>query len=514
MKTISGKLRIAIIGLVVAAAAIDPAAAAAGAPVAVSSAAADPFARCRADFPELQPGTLYPNSEVEPFVATNPSNPRYIVAVWQQDRWSNAGGRGNVTATSFDGGTSWRTVTDTKTSLCTGGTEANGGAMFRASDPWLAFGADGTAYLISVGIPYFDQSAIFVNESTDGGASWSDPTVLTSEASNAFNDKPSITADPNAPRFVYAVWTRYELPDEHAAPPAEMHGSGFRGPIWFSRSTDGGRSWGAAHAIHDPGELNEAFAEQIVVLPDDARFHGELVALFDANYTQTKASGVRGHHVALIRSGDKGASWSDETRVARALAVPVVDPLTAAPVRPGRFYPDVALDHRTGALYAVWHDGRFSAGRYDDIALTMSTDGGSTWTAPVRVNQTPPTPDTGNRQAFTPSVEVAADGSVGVGYYDFRNNGRDADATRPLDTDRFLARCGRPSVSAAGLCDGDWVETRLTPKSFDLRMAPNANGLFLGDFVGLASAGTSFISIFPQSNSQADPATVYLASAP
>jgi hypothetical protein len=49
---------------------------------------------------------------------------------------------------------------------------------------------------------------------------------------------------------------------------------------------------------------------------------------------------------------------------------------------------------------------------------------------------------------------------------------------------------------------------------FDLRTAPNASGLFLGDYVGLASAGTTFVSLFPQANGPADPATVYFTSVP
>src|SRR5215211_984930 len=45
-----------------------------------------------------QPGTLYPGAEVEPWVASNPADERNLVAVWQQDRWSNGGSQGNLTA--------------------------------------------------------------------------------------------------------------------------------------------------------------------------------------------------------------------------------------------------------------------------------------------------------------------------------------------------------------------------------------------------------------------------------
>ena len=85
--------------------------------VAVSSTSASPFAGCSADFPDLQPGELVPNGEVEPFLAVNPTNPSNLVAVWQQDRWTTLSSRGHVVATSFDGGLSWTVITATKNSF-------------------------------------------------------------------------------------------------------------------------------------------------------------------------------------------------------------------------------------------------------------------------------------------------------------------------------------------------------------------------------------------------------------
>ena len=41
-----------------------------------------------------QSGALYPNAEVEPWVAVNPTNPGNLVGVWQQDRWSNGSANG------------------------------------------------------------------------------------------------------------------------------------------------------------------------------------------------------------------------------------------------------------------------------------------------------------------------------------------------------------------------------------------------------------------------------------
>src|SRR5271155_3322348 len=36
-----------------------------------------------------QTGTDYINSAVEPSIAVDPTNPRHLIGVWQQNRWSN-----------------------------------------------------------------------------------------------------------------------------------------------------------------------------------------------------------------------------------------------------------------------------------------------------------------------------------------------------------------------------------------------------------------------------------------
>src|SRR4051794_22487993 len=66
---------------------------------------ASPIAGCTLDGP--QTGTLFENSEVEPYVAVNPANPDNLIAAWQQDRYSDGGAQGLVTASSFDGGQTW-----------------------------------------------------------------------------------------------------------------------------------------------------------------------------------------------------------------------------------------------------------------------------------------------------------------------------------------------------------------------------------------------------------------------
>ncbi len=188
-------------------------------------------------------GTLYVNAEVEPYVAVNPRNAANLVGVWQQDRWSTGGARGLLTGVSIDGGRTW-VQRMAAFSRCAGGNAANGGDYARASDPWVTIAPDGTAYQIAIAfngatLAAGSSGAVLVSRSTDSGNTWSAPVALITDGADFFNDKESITADPNDARLVYAVWDRL----------AAAGG----GPSYFARTVDGGLSWEPARAVYDPG---------------------------------------------------------------------------------------------------------------------------------------------------------------------------------------------------------------------------------------------------------------------
>src|SRR5205823_2170942 len=117
------------------------------------------------------------------------------------------------------------------------------------------------------------------------------------------------------------------------------------------------------------------------------------------------------------------------------------------------------------------------------VALSTSSDGGTTWSSPTRANRPTGLP------AFTPSVEVNSVGTVGVTYYDMRTL---ASPPPPLPTDYWLTTSTDDGATFT-------TETHLAG-SFDDLIAPVAGGFFLGDYEGLAAAGTSFVTFFAQGN--------------
>jgi len=422
-------------------------------------------------------GTWPTDDTEEPFVAVNPVHPNNIVAAWIQGPLQDI-----ITAASFDGGHSWQRVPIPLT-VC------SGGSYLGAADPWLSFAPNGDLYAIADGNSSnsITTNEIFVTKSTDGGSSWSAPTLVSGNI-DLPPDHPSITADPTDPtaRLVYAIW--------------DGTSSGKRGAAVFARTTDGGLTWEAPRTIVQIDTQSFIQFSQILVLPN-----GTLVDIFEL-YKQQPNKPVTFTNLQVLRSADHGQTWSAPINAVTMtpLLRPngntlVVDPKT------GRFVldptnPSFAVDGRNGNLYAVWEDGGFSNFQYNDIALSMSADGGFTWSAPIRVNQTPLNVPPASRQSFFPSIAVAADGTIGVSYYDFRFN----NPNPGLPTDRWLAQCHATPTSAATdpACWGN--EVRLTDRSFNIEAVPIDvfGDFFFGDYFGLSTAGDDFVATFAQPDNQ------------
>ena len=451
-----------------------------------------PFAQCANPYP-----TNYLNAEVEPTVAANPANGD-VVAAWQQDRNGDpneGGAHGIVTWSSATGRRDWVPFT-----TCSGGTAANKGDFERASDVWLSWGPDGVLYQSAF---VFDESdvrnGLAVARSTDNGATWSTPVLADLQGQTPvtyIDDKESITADPYRPGHVYLVWDCYS---------SKQKPNYTQGPAYFSRSTDGGRTWSSKVALYTAD--NGTIGNEILVLPN-----GTLLDLFaNVLVKVTKLGPSDTYSLMEVRSTDAGMTWSGEARhggfdrLQRHLR----------PRRPrsnqgrgGLF--SAAVDPRSGNVYVTWQDNRFNAKNpaYDQVVLSRSTDGGSTWSAPALVSDTPSSADPKYDQAFTPTVAVAADGTVAVTYYDFRNN----TAFSGTDNVDYWAQTSTNGGTTWG------TATRLTTSSFPASTAPAASGLMIGDYEALTNVGNTFVAVFqvdnPNSSNPSNPTDIHLATFP
>jgi hypothetical protein len=482
----------------------------------------NPLSHCAADHVHSQQtaygSTLYPNTSIEPWVAVDPTDALRLLVGHQQDRWSDGGARGLVGVVSSDAGSTWSDTIPAGVTRCTDGKEP------RASDPWVTFAQDGTAFFFSLAFSPMKSTTPFgargsstlVSRSTDHAVTWEAATTLiTNNSPHVLNDKNSITADPTMNGLVYAVWDQlsvFPLTSQAAALLAQNDGvviaraivkrlrtaaAGgapvfkftFTGPTFFSRTTDNGDTWSVAVPIYQPGNNAQTIDNIVEVLPT-----GDVLNFFTAiNVTPSGLS------IGYVRSTNRGVSWSEPTFAADIQVAGVISPDSGQPVRDASILYSVAVDPKSGNIYLAWQDARFSATTcttptgsipIDGIVFSQSTDGGNTWSTPVMINKTPANAAHPCRQqAFIPAVVAAGNGTVVVTYYDFRN-----DTNTPSGfeaTDYFSLFCKSNCSSAASWGN----EKRLTWTSFNILDAPEAGGHFLGDYMGLAASGGK--NVFP-----------------
>jgi hypothetical protein len=396
--------------------------------------------RLSADLLGPIPGPAQGETETEPFFAVDAENPAHLLAGYQEDRFLDDGCRSLTSTVSFNGGRTWQESLIPKVAVATEG------PYERTSDPWVTFGPGGRAYFVSLG--FNETSApngVYVSASDDGGVTWGDPVAVHS-GTQTFDDKEAIVVDtrddsPYKGR-VYVGWDSILATQEQ--------------PELISSSDDGG------HTFAPPVQVtNEGVSIGIVPLVGPG---GILHAVW-LNF------GFRAITLRAAHSTDGGRTWSAPVEISQ------VDAAGVSGSRTGAGIPAAAIDARSGALYAVWQDSRFTPGT-DQVVLSRSLDGGETWSDPQKISDGP-----GSAANFTPAVAVSPEGWVGVSYYSFRNN------KAGILVDEYLAVSKTQGQSFA-------KSLRVSPASWDLRYAATSEGFFLGDYQGLAATSKTFYPLW------------------
>ena len=387
------------------------------------------------------------DSEWEPHIAVDPADPSIVVAVVQQGQ---APYRTIGVATSHDGGRTW--TSGSLPAL----TAPQDGPFERATDPVVAFGPDGTVYAQTLAIDgpsgAETRSSVVVQRSDDGGLTFGSPMLIQDDQGAPLvmtNDKNWIAVDgfPSSPHYgrIYSAWTRFT-----AVAPGVNYGQ-----IVLRHSDDRGATWSDLVAVSANYSMIGA---QPVVQPN-----GDLSVVYSSydpcgELSQTSHDG--GEHfdapVTIATCTSREAIPGMRTSVTKYLAFPsaAIDPMGGP----------------SGLLYVVWEDGELRPDGLHAIALSVSSDGGTTWTAPRTVGSVNAV------QRFTPAV-AAWDRAVVVSF-----------RSRVPDKDRVFMR-----YVASADAGANFGRERKLGKAGNLQFAATVGDnlgavdlLFLGDYMGLA----------------------------
>jgi hypothetical protein len=398
-----------------------------------------------------EPDALQP---AEVAIALNPSNPDNLVGASFQTGMPPRPRAGSYTYVTMDGGKTWKTVASQDPQNLVQGDDA------------MAFSSDGVAYHVHLSFdgirvqrPKRAESGIIVSASRDGGLTWNEPVPAINHINTVtpFEDKPGIVTDNVAGSTfkgnVYLAWTRFDVYGSHDP---ECHTQ-----IYFSRSTDGGKTFSMPFRISDTGGD---------CIDSDNTVEGAVPAVGPKGEVYIVWAGSSG--LVFDKSTDGGLTFGKDKVIGQMpggwdFPMPGLDRANGMPVTGV----DLSAGTRRGTLYVNWIDERNGD---LDVFVASSRDGGETWSAPVRVNDDPL--KNGKAQFFTWMAVDPVDGSVNTVFYDRR------------DTEGTLTR-----LTMARSTDGGrtFVNHKIDQEPFACN-----DKVFFGDYSSIAAYGGRVVPIY------------------
>jgi hypothetical protein len=176
-----------------------------------------------------------------------------------------------------------------------------------------------------------------------------------------------------------------------------------------------------------------------------------------------------------------------------------------------------------GHLYLTYEDWDSIAGQMD-VKFTQSTDGGSTWTTPVVVNDNVDVVGAPTDQ-FQPSIAAGPNGAVGVAFYDRRNACPNDPSVLPADVGRtnFCIDATLQAYKDSGsgavpvgpnerISQFTWDPEQPAQHLGGLSQYPCAGALdpcprgrgFIGDYFGLAISNQNIYALFVSTHYPSD----------
>jgi hypothetical protein len=351
------------------------------------------------------------NPQNEQNIVINPTNSNNLVTSSNETRID-----GFEVYFSSNGGASWTDVVLRGWTSSTGGLGVFAG-LSSCGDPVLAFDPDGSRLYFSGLVCDLTRtgnshSGIAVASSTDGGAHWGPPSMVTYTASSQYlNDKEWMTVAPDD-GTVYVTWSQFVQ-----GRPGLYYISS---PIVMSRSTDDGQTWSSILPVSDAGHPFDQ-GSQPVVASDGTLY---------VAYEGARSDSLTGYpDWAIIARSTNGGSSFVSTELARVYDDPDCYPLQlpGAQDYPTLSYeqfrinsfPSLAIDPTNDYLAIVWADDQGAGncgteassfvGTTSNQVKLMTSNSGTSWTDPTVIT-------TGAADKVFPSVG-ANHGRIVVGYY-------------------------------------------------------------------------------------------------
>jgi hypothetical protein len=327
-------------------------------------------------------------------------------------------------------------------------------------DPALAYSAGGVLYWANIFGPRGpNHEGLIVYSSSDGGQTWNTPTVAvapTDVTKENWPDKEWIAVDTSNSSFRDNVYVAWAVLSPGKPSGGNIVGSAIVG-LNFSRSVDLGRTFSKPITLATgSGGGENGGSPQVLVGPK-----GEVYVIYQ--------SYIEEHTILIQSSLDGGLTFSTPRYVASAYSVPGKVANTQIRVFT---IESAAVDSVKGFLYAVWSDYR---SRKSEVLISMSEDGGQSWSSPRRVND-----DTSPSDHFMPSVAVGRDGAVHVAWLDRRDD--------PTNTAYNV-------YYAQSVNGGKSFEKNLKVSS----ASSNPNNLqdpsFIGDYIGISVDGHNRVHV-------------------
>lgn len=385
------------------------------------------------------PEAKYESSQIEPSIAINPNNVDQIIAgsVLNDFYYTN------------DGGKSWSS-------------ESMRSEYGVWGDPVLMFDTANTAYYFHLAsykkTSHLDRivcQKATINEEGELRAEMFDEGTFTEPNGTKVQDKHWTVLNEKT-NEIYMTWTQFDAYNSKNEADSTI--------IVFSKSADQGATWSAPKRI-------SFYAGDC--LDGDDTVEGAVPAVGPDGEIYVTWTGPKG--LVFQKSLDGGETWMRKESIIGkqyggwALDIPGIYRANGLPI----LKCDLSQGPDRGALYLNWCDQR--NGLNDtDVWLMKSTDGGESWSQPVRVNQD----ESKRHQFFTWMAIDQVSGNLFFVYYDRRN-------TYENDTETYI------SYSLDG--GASFTDVKVSKKAF----TPDPD-LFFGDYLNIDAVSGHIVAIWPE----------------